>query len=273
MKILLLGASGFVGKQVKKAVEQAGHEVLGTYCSQDAAYAQDTAFRRLDIAQEGALEALLDEWQPELIISSLRAAFSVQRQAHETIADYLTEKKDGRLIFVSTANVFDADFSHSHTEEEQPDAESEYGLYKAECEAMLCKRLGERLAIIRIPMVWDRECPRIRQLRVAQQSGKRLPMWQGLLVNYATPQQIGAVIAYIIKENRHGVFHVGTDDLMDCYEFYRKIMEALCLHDVAFEMEILPEIQYQAVVTKREGLPQECRLTVEQVLRQCAQTI
>ena len=60
---------------------------------------------------------------------------------------------------------------------------------------------------------------------------------------------------------------------MDCYEFYRKIMEALCLHDVAFEMEILPEIQYQAVVTKREGLPQECRLTVEQVLRQCAQTI
>lgn len=134
--ILLLGSTGLVGRAMDEALREdyqiipaAGHqEPEGGYC--------------LPVEEPQRLPKVLEHENPEIVISTIRGDFRAQLRFHEMLADWLAEK-DRQLLYVSTSNVFDGELSRPHTESDPPAAESEYGIFKQKCEAMLSKKLPQ----------------------------------------------------------------------------------------------------------------------------------
>ena len=141
--VLLLGANGLVGRAVAAALREdyqiipaAGHGTPeGGYC--------------LPVEEPGRLAEVLEREAPEIVISSVRGDFGQQMAFHEALAERLAGS-GARLLYVSTANVFDGDLSRPRREVDEPTPESEYGVFKRDCEAMLAERLGERLIVFRL---------------------------------------------------------------------------------------------------------------------------
>ena len=258
-KILLLGSTSLVGHTLEEALRKdyriipaAGHQ------TPEGGY-------RLPVEAPQKLVSVLEEEDPEIVVSTLRGDFRAQMIFHETLAEWLSGKGK-RLLYVSTSNVFDGDLSRPHTESDPPAAESEYGIFKQKCEAMLYRKLGEQLIIFRLASVWTADCPRIRLLEEHSRSGKKHRTIQSDAVNVTLANQIGEYAKYVLAHDLRGIFHVGTTDMVDYFEFEKKVCEALHITPPEFEIAEAEPQAYQAVLPAREEIPDELQLTVVQVL-------
>ena len=138
-KVFIIGGTGLVGRAIKESLAQtyevvvsAGHhEVEGGYQLQ----AEDTD-RLLEI---------LEQENPQIVISSINGAFVPQYTFHTVLADWMSKEPSKRLLFISTANVFDGDLSQPCTEQTPPNPESDYGKFKRDCETMLMEKLPAQL--------------------------------------------------------------------------------------------------------------------------------
>lgn len=127
------------------------------------------------------------------------------------LADWLAEKKK-RLLYISTANVFDGDLSKPWLEHDLPIPKSDYGSFKRDCEAMLEKQLGNQLTIFRLAAVWSVDCPRVQQLKLHSRNGEPYHTYPNYTINVTLAKQIGEYAKYVLDHNLHGIFHVGTTD-------------------------------------------------------------
>lgn len=164
-RLLILGASGHIGGYLFRQFWEDGCTVFGTSKTPErCSVQQGMLFYSLEKGEE-ALQSVLDAAKPEVVISCLRGDFAQQLEVHRFLADYLRERPGTRLVYLSTANVFDALNETPHIETDPPQAQSEYGCFKIACEQMLTERLGEQLLILRLPIVWGKNCPRLQILK------------------------------------------------------------------------------------------------------------
>lgn len=258
-KVLLLGANGLAGRAIAAALREpyqiipaAGHSTpQGGYC--------------LPVEEPERLTEVLAREAPKIVISSIRGDFGRQMAFHEALADRLAGSET-RLLYVSTANVFDGDLSRPWTETDTPRPESNYGIFKRDCERMLEERLGERLIVFRPASVWAPDCPRIRLLEEHSQSGERHHTWRGDAVNVTLARQIGDYARYVLEHDLRGIFHVGTTDTVDYFAFEKMLCEALGIREPAFEIEETGMEAYQAVLPGRKEIPDVLQMTAAQVL-------
>ncbi len=258
-KVLLIGGSGLVGQTVSAALQDscqviptAGHHEMGN------GY-------RLSVDNTEQLLEILERENPETVISSIRGNYQAQMIFHSKLANWLAGK-DKRLLYISTANVFDGDLSQPWTETDTPMPESDYGVFKRDCEAMLSKLLGNQLAIFRLATVWDFNCPRIQQLVAHSHSGKPHCTYPGNMVNITYAKQIGIYAKYVLEHDLHGVFHVGTTDTVDYFDFEKMICETLGIKPPNFVAESVETKAFQAVIPGRKEIPNNLQMTVVQVL-------
>lgn len=258
-KVLLLGGTGLVGKAIYQVLQNkyrvvitsGHHEVKGGW--------------RLRAEEPETLRSILNKEDPDIIISSIHGEFQAQLQFHEMLADWIAGKNK-RLLFISTGNVYDGDCSRTWTEEDIPIPESDYGIYKRDCEMMLQKKIPNQLIIFRLSFVWASECPRVQVLKECSYTKKSAHTYQGIMVNISLAEQIGCYAKYVLDHNLTGIFHVGTKDVVDYFEFDRQICEIFGIQP-SFEIEQMKRNSYQAVIPAREEIPEEFQLTVEQVLK------
>lgn len=258
-KVLLLGSTGLVGRAVGNALREdyqiipaGGHQrPEGGYC--------------LPAEEPERLAAVLDRERPEIVISTIRGDFQQQMAFHEALADLLAGG-EARLLYVSTANVFDGDLSRPWLEADTPRPESDYGVFKRDCEAMLGEKLGARLVIFRLPSVWAPDCPRIRRLKASSRSGEPHHTIRGDAVNVVLARQIGDYAKYVLEHELRGIFHVGTTDTADYFAFEKMACDALGIPKPVFEIEETGMEAYQAVLPGRRDITDALQMTVAQVL-------
>ena len=112
-RILILGATGTVGTAIYRQLSQEKDwEIWGTYCSSKQ---KDSSMLRFSVEMPDKIHSLLGQVRPDLVISSLRGNFDRQLTVHESIAGYLSAN-GGKIIFISTANVFDGNCKKKHYE-------------------------------------------------------------------------------------------------------------------------------------------------------------
>lgn len=258
-KVLLLGANGLVGRAVAAALREAYQVVPAAgHSAPEDGYC-------LPVEKPGRLAEVLEREAPEIVISSVRGDFGQQMVFHEALAEGLAGS-GARLLYVSTANVFDGDLSQPWREADVPRPQSEYGVFKRDCEAMLAERLGERLIVFRLPPVWSEDCPRVRMLERHSRSGEPHHTWQGDTVNVALARQVGDWARHVLGHGLRGIFHVGTTDMVDYFAFEKMVCGALGIPEPVFEIEEAGGEAYQAVLPGREDIPEELQMTVAQVL-------
>lgn len=261
MKVLVLGASGLTGSAILRALQAEGHSVSGTCRT-----ASDPALFPFDLEEPQAIVPLLERIRPDVVVSCLRGEFTRQLEAHRLLAQFLRQHH-GKLLYLSTANVFDGDLSRPHYEGDSPCSDSTYGQFKIACEALLQARLGQDLIILRPPEIWGLDCPRLHSLNQRLRAGSSLQTYENLSVNYAVDTQIAQWIVFILEHGLRGIFHVGTRDISDYTAFLERLAEGRSLPKPRFDIERNEIPRYQAVLPGRQEIPARLQISVGDVLR------
>lgn len=264
-RILVLGASGFIGKTVCRYLKK-DHMVFGTFCHNQESGLPDDSMQYLDIKEPAAIRPMLEKIRPDWIISCLRGDFAEQLAFHERLAEEMKLHPGIRLCYLSTANVFDGAPEKFHAETDLPAAGSEYGRFKVSCESMLLRILDDACVILRIPLVFGTDSPRIRELRTNAQKGAPIRTWTNLYVNITTDVQIAAFIGTLMKIQGNGIYHLGSTDWVTYDELMHRISERLGLTNVSFTGESGETKEYLGVLSARKDIPGTLKLTITQLL-------
>ncbi len=217
MKILVLGASGTIGNAVYQRLS-GKHDVCGTYNKRRPANIEEKHLYKYDCADCVALDNILNNVNPDLVISSLTGNFEHQLVAHKHIAEYL-KKSSGRCIFLSSANVFDGTPDTAHVESDIPYPISQYGKFKYSCEQLIQSHLENQSLIIRLPRTLSSE----DALNEVQQIENGQPIFANLYMSYNTVSNVAKAILPCIETNIYGILHLTSDDFISVDEYMKML--------------------------------------------------
>ena len=264
-RILVLGASGLVGKALINEL-QVDFEVYGTYNSKEIAIKPNNSYQ-FSVGDTNRLKEILVEVRPNIIISMLRGDYNHQLAVHKELAYYLNNI-NGRLYYGSTANVFDNSTDKPHTEKDEPNASSEYGIYKMNCEKLLKDILAEKCIILRLPMIMGKNEGRYINLKNDIEDNKEVTLYTNLFLNTNTDVMLAKQIHYIISKGLTGNFHLASNDLMTHSEFYYFLIKEMNVLNVkTIEKKISENDFYLALKSNRTDIPPELQFTNEDVIK------
>lgn len=162
--------------------------------------------------------------------------------------------------------MYDKELSKVHTESDTPNAMSEYGKYKAECEKIILNGLGENAIILRPSFIMGRNCRRSEALLRTVESGEVLDIAGNIEFNYTPVIQIAECLWYILENDLSGIFQVGTKDTCEYSEFIKQLTQAIDIPKPELEIEYMEEKSYQAVIPAREEIPDEMQMKIENAI-------
>lgn len=259
-KILILGASGTVGTAIYERLSQcSAFDVYGTFF---ASKPKASHMYYFSLENPEKIKEILADISPDIVISALRGDFEKQVDAHVFTAEYL-KKNHGRLIFLSTVNVFDGNLECPHYESDSLLSDSEYGRFKIFCENKLREIMGDSAIILRIPFVYGRSSARMRQIEDGCQKGV-MDVYNNLFSNYVTDIQIADYVEWMIKEKKEGTFHIGTTDVMRYSDFIMCLIKDSGRKVPTFNY--LEQTGTMAVLTERKDIPHRLVWNVDRVI-------
>jgi len=265
-RILILGASGFLGNAIYKEL-CAYFKTFGTYNRSNSQLEKNNHFFQFNLEEDDVYE-ILDIVKPTIIISALRGDLSKQVIVHQHLAEYVFSNKV-KLLFLSSANVFDAYSKYPSYEQDKTLSHSIYGHFKIKIENMLLRLPKNQVAILRMPMVFGSNSPRIQ--RIIQLIKEKVPVevFPNLIMNVITDSKVTQQIHYIINRNKSGIFHLGSSDLVHHDEFIRDIVNALHIENALYkQVYTTNDDRYLAVLPKYNLLPKNLQLLSQELLNE-----
>lgn len=258
-KVLLLGGNGLVGRSIAASLKD-GYQIIPT-----AGHHDPENGYRLTLEEPDRLVELLAREDPEIVVSSVLGDYEAQMSFHKALAERLAEKNK-RLLYISSANVFDGDLSKPWTESDSPVPASDFGCFKRDCEAMLGALLGRRLTVFRLAAVWGPDCPRVQRLTQHSRSGEPYHTYPSYMINITFSEQVGRYAKYVLAHDLHGIFHIGTTDMVNYFSFEKMVCETLKIRPPRFVTETAAEEATFAVLPSRKEIPDDLQMTVSDVL-------
>ncbi|MCW9038703.1 sugar nucleotide-binding protein [Altibacter sp.] len=264
-RILIIGASGFIGHALYKEL-QSYFDVYGTYCNDNKDLRDNKVFFRFDVTKQTILEVLA-EVRPCVIISSLTGDFASLRTMHQTLANYVLTNEGTRLLFLSSAAVFDGKFAYPSYENDLPMAESDYGKHKLAIEKILRELPKETYAILRLPTVLGVNSPTIFQLKQTIKHHASFEVYPNLIITVTTANKIAQQIHYIINQRLTGIFHLASSDMVHHEDLFRELTDKLSNKLPIFKRVFSRnEESYLAILPKEKKLPKQYRISVAEVI-------
>ena len=264
-KILILGGSGFIGNALYKELYPY-FNTHATYRTENAFFEQNQKFHQFDVERE-SISILLESLRPNIIVSALRGNFDAQIYAHLEIIDYLMRTKDTKLIFLSSANVFDAFTNYPSYEYDKTLSQSVYGRFKIKIENALLRLPNHKYVIARVPMIYGANSPRVLEIKRQLKEVEAIEVFSNVVVNATTDAKLTQQIHYIINQKKQGVFHLGSKDLIHHNDLIAEICEELGeidpllknVYDSNFD-------RFLAVLPKDNLLPKNLQISVQEVI-------
>ncbi len=157
-KVLITGASGLLGRAIFQSfTESTKWEVLGLAYSRAG-----EKLRRVDLCDRQAVEKVLEEFQPDVVIHSAaeRRPDVVEKQKEKTVAlnvsatetlASLCSKRNTYLLYISTDYVFDGK-NPPYAPNALTNPLNAYGISKRDGETVVLKYSG--LAVLRVPVLY-----------------------------------------------------------------------------------------------------------------------
>ena len=264
-RILILGGSGFIGNALYKEL-CSYFDTYATYFT-NKLFVKNKHFYNFDFENDG-VEEILKEVNPTHIISCIRGNFEAQVEMHQEIAS-LIKKKKCKLVFLSSANVFDAFSNYPSYEYDKTLSESVYGKLKIKIENTLLRLPEINYVIARIPMVFGYNSPRIKELKECIYKKEAYEVFPDLVMNLTTVDKLIQQLHYIINRNRKGIFHLGSHDLIHHDEYIKEVSEKLGYKDALFKNVYTSNSdRFLAVLPKDNLLPKHLRINNQEVIEQ-----
>jgi dTDP-4-dehydrorhamnose reductase len=264
-RILILGASGFLGGVIYKEL-CSYFKTFGTYYTPNRHHEKNKHFFQYAV-EEDDIHEILNAVKPTIIISALRGDFAAQVIAHKHITEYILEHK-AWLLFLSSANVFDAYSKYPSYEDDKTLSNSIYGHFKIKIENMLLRLPKKEVTILRLPMVFGAQSPRILEILQNLRNNEPIEVFPNLIINVTNDSKFTQQIHYIINRNKYGVYHLGSTDLVHHDDFIKEMIDTLGSTNKAIYKNVFTtnEDRYLAVLPKRNLLPKHLQLTSQEIV-------
>ncbi len=267
MRILIIGASGFLGQTLYKELNPY-FDVYGTYFSSKTHFDNNQRFFQWDVATEG-LEFVLKETAPDVIITVFKGAFPAQLEAYNEMINYVVRHRR-KLIFVSTTNVFDAFSNYPSYEYDKTLSSSIYGRFLIKIENSLLRLPNSYYNILRLPMVFGKLSPRVRDIFEANEARLPIDVFPKVVINATTGEKFSQQVHYIINQNLEGVFHLGSSDLVHHKDLIEDICDINDIHNPIFKNNYESnQDRYLALLSKYNPLPRHKSITIDEVVKAC----
>ncbi|MFD1061647.1 sugar nucleotide-binding protein [Winogradskyella litorisediminis] len=265
-RILVLGASGYLGNSIYKEL-CTYYNTYGTYFSPRKEFENNKHFFHYHVEEDDIYE-ILEATKPDIIISALRGDFHAQTIAHAHITEYALEY-GSKIIFLSSANAFDAYSKYPSYETDKTLSHSIYGHFKIKIENMLMRMPKRQYVILRLPMVFGNNCPRILEMKQLTSEKEALELFPNLIMNVTLDKKVTQQIHYIINRKKSGVFHLGSTDLVHHDEFIQELAANVLPTKAAFKnVYTTNDDRYLAVLPKYNVLPKHLQITSDKVLEE-----
>lgn len=258
-RILILGVSSFLGRAIYRELHPY-FQTFGTYRTSCITYEKNTHFYQYDFEEDDIFE-ILDAVKPTLIISALRGDFSAQLTAHKHLFEYISLKKKCKMVFLSSANVFDAYSKYPSYENDTTLSNSIYGHFKIRLEQLFLKLPSKKIAILRLPMVFGAQSPRVNELKLHLEIDAPIELFPNLIMNVISDQKVTQQLHYIINRNKYGIFHVGSKDLVHHDDFIKDLVSKISAKNPKFKLVYTTnDERYLAVLPKENKLPKHLQM-------------
>lgn len=265
-RILIFGGSGFIGNAIYK--ELCGYfKTFGTYYTPKKEFIKNKQFIHFNAEEDDAFE-ILELVKPTIIISALRGEFSAQIIAHTHMIEYMTLHKT-KMLFLSSANVFDAYSQYPSYENDKTLSNSVYGHFKIKIENMLMRLPKRQVAILRLPMVLGTHSPRVEEIKSLIKEKEPIEVFPNLIMNVTSDYKVTQQIHYMINRNKYGIYHLGSQDLVHHETFIEEIIEILGYENALIKrVYTTNEDRYLAVLPKDHMLPKHLQLQSKEILKE-----
>jgi dTDP-4-dehydrorhamnose reductase len=264
-RILILGASGYIGNALYRELDSY-FDVYGTYCTQDGLYADNQVFYRFN-AESDPILPLLEKLKPRYIISVFSATQPASIKVHEDLLRYCELLPLSRVLYASSAEVFDARKKFPSYEYDKPLAESLPGRSKIAIEKLLLENLPLQSVIIRLPMVLGINAPLILQLRQAMKHNAAFEVFPKRIISATTAEKIAQQAHYIINKDLVNIFHLSSSDVVHHDDIFREIALKIGANFPIFKKVFNSnEDEYQAILPKENVLPEPYRITIAEII-------
>ena len=258
-RILILGVSGFLGSAIYKEL-CSYYRTFGTYRTPQSTFEKNKQFYHYDFEDDDIFE-ILNAVKPTLIISALRGDFSAQLTAHKHLYEYISSQKHCKMIFLSSANVFDAYSKFPSYENDTTLSNSIYGHFKIRLEQLFLKLPSRKFAILRLPMVFGAQSPRVNELKLHLELDAPIELFPNLIMNVISDKKVTQQLHYIINRNKHGIFHLGSKDLVHHDDFIKDLVSKIGAKTPKFKLVYTTnDDRYLAVLPKENKLPKHLQM-------------
>ena len=266
-RVLILGASGFLGHSIYKDLSKY-YLTYGTYNSNNFKFKSNKKFLKFELENDNIL-AVLSSLKPNLIISSLRGPFESQIDCHKLIVEYLNNNKDCKIIFLSSANVFDAYSKFPSYENDATFTKSVYGYFKIKIEYLIQKLEKKQWAIIRLPMVFSSKSHRVSEIKKLYSLNEPIELFPNLVINVCSDIKLVKQLHYLLNRNMFGIFHCGSLDLVHHDFFIKDLIDKIGIKDPKFKFVYTTnKDRYLAVVSKHNMLPSHLQFESQEIINE-----
>jgi dTDP-4-dehydrorhamnose reductase len=281
MRILVTGASGFVGSNLAPVLAAHGAEVLAPAHAELDLCDRAATLRRLADEPLDAIvhAAILND--PARMAADKAAAWAAYVEATRTIVD-AANAAGAHVVLVSTDWVFDGTQGPA-PESAPPNPVNQYGFLKAASELVVTER-AERGTVARIAGVQGAQrAPRgqdhgfgylVASVVRALRAGKPFTVWESPAINtVATPtlaSDAGELIWRALELRAHGVLHCCGGEHVDRVELALRAAAAFGLDPALLRTGPPPEPPVGALIRLRrraQAVPYDTRLDARATAR------
>lgn len=220
--VWITGSTGFVGKAVSDALEDAGFQVVRT----DA---------ELSVCEPERLEAFAEEVLPQAIVNCAgirrdAAGLSNRVKAYEVNAlgarnlALAANAVGAQMVQVSSDDVYSSKLEEPVNEFDNPHPDSPYGKSKRAGEMMVRQTTSEHI-IIRSSWLYHASGGQLKDVLDAAAAGRK---YEARLDQFAAPTSMDTYVKFLIaalRKNAHGTFHVATKGRASRYDFAARALE------------------------------------------------
>lgn len=239
MKILIAGAGGQLGLELKELLPKRGHDVIAL------------GHKELDIADAPIVARVLEQHSPELVINAA-AYTNVDGCETEVETAYRANSLGPRnlavhcgrlgceLLHVSTNYVFDGDREEPYEPFDLPNPQSVYAKTKRDGEEYV-KHLCNRWYVVRSAGVYGEGHNFVRTMQRVGRERDSLKVKADEYVSPTYALDLAEGIAEILDTGLYGVYHVTNSGYCSWYEFTQEIFK---LSGIEVEVHPVPSSEY-----------------------------
>ena len=261
-RVLIFGGSSSIGENLFKELNPF-YDLHATYCYNNK-FKDNKRYICYNLENDPI--PILTNLKPDVVISGLRGNFNLQVIFYELLIGYC-EKNKTKLMFLSSSNVFDSFINYPSYEEDKTFSRSVYGRFNIHIENKILRMKNKNWCINRSSMIFSKNSKRINDLKENLKKSISIEIFPNLIININSERYLSKQIHYIISRNLGGIFHHGSDDLINHEELIKIILSKLNPTDYNFKYVFTTnENRYLSLLSKSNKFPEHLNFSFDSVI-------